>query len=229
MQAAQLAGVNRATVYRWVQNHPEFRAAYNTWQRELAESARSRLLKLSERAVDVIERALQENDREVAVKVLRDMGVMRGRKQGSTDAQVLKLNLDLKAKRERRQAERLMPDFLLGMAGVSAERRQRILDRREKLNIPWDPEAVAVKTAGDVRSAAHATNDASSENATSGAGAPRASAGATGEQGAPVAAKSSPLQEIRLAQELMDQMLADATTRATAAAAPHDLAADPAA
>ena len=37
-QAAEVAGVNRATVYRWVQADPHFRAAYNQWQQEQAES-----------------------------------------------------------------------------------------------------------------------------------------------------------------------------------------------
>ena len=37
-QAAEQAGVGRATVYRWVQSDPHFRAAYNAWQQELVES-----------------------------------------------------------------------------------------------------------------------------------------------------------------------------------------------
>lgn len=62
VQAAKLSGVNRATLYRWVQNSPAFRAAYNTWQREVTESSQARLLKLSELAVSVVEKALLDDD-----------------------------------------------------------------------------------------------------------------------------------------------------------------------
>src|SRR6185437_7546952 len=65
-QAAEQAGVNRATVYRWVQRDAAFRAAYNAWQHELVESAHARLLKLSERAVEVLEHALKHGDKDVA-------------------------------------------------------------------------------------------------------------------------------------------------------------------
>ena len=41
--AAERAGVGRVTVYRWVKSDANFRAAYNAWRQELAESAGSRL------------------------------------------------------------------------------------------------------------------------------------------------------------------------------------------
>ena len=62
-KAAVEAGVNRATVYRWVQRDPAFRAAYNAWRAELVESANARLLKMTERAVEVIGEALETGDR----------------------------------------------------------------------------------------------------------------------------------------------------------------------
>ena len=40
-EAAEAAGVNRITLYRWTRNDPMFQAAYNAWQEELRGSARS--------------------------------------------------------------------------------------------------------------------------------------------------------------------------------------------
>jgi transposase-like protein len=51
-KAAEAAGVNRTTVYRWVHGDPHFRAAYNAWQQAAAESARARLTQLADLAVD---------------------------------------------------------------------------------------------------------------------------------------------------------------------------------
>src|SRR6185312_3679193 len=60
--AAERAGVGRVTVYRWVKADPNFRAAYNAWRQEMAESAQTRLLKLADKAVDCVEEALKCND-----------------------------------------------------------------------------------------------------------------------------------------------------------------------
>ena len=76
-RAAESAGVSRATVYRWLQSDPLFRAAYNAWQKEIRESSHARLLKMSEQAVNVVEKALERNDEKVAVTMLKEMGVMR--------------------------------------------------------------------------------------------------------------------------------------------------------
>lgn len=66
-QAAEVAGVARPTIYRWMQNDPHFRAAYNAWKLEQGESARGRLVKLADQAVDVIQASLSLNDRKAAV------------------------------------------------------------------------------------------------------------------------------------------------------------------
>src|SRR5947209_3443677 len=66
-RAAEAAGVSRATIYRWVQSDPLFRAAFNAWQKEIKESSHARLVKMSEQAVDVVEKALQRSNERVAV------------------------------------------------------------------------------------------------------------------------------------------------------------------
>lgn len=129
-RAAEEAGVSRATVYRWVQRDAVFRAAYNGWQRELAESAHVRLLRLTDKAVEVVEKALDRNDEKTAVKLLKQLGIMRRRRAGSTDEQVLKLKLELKEKRELRRAEGQMTDYLMRKIGMPARERRRVIGGR---------------------------------------------------------------------------------------------------
>lgn len=126
-QAAQAAGVGRATVYRWMQSDPHFRAAYNAWQQEQAESASSRLLKLADQAVDVVEKALVRGDEKVAVGVLKSIGAMRRPQRGATDPQVLKLQMQLQRERDKYKACEGMVRHLLTKAGLTAaEQRQYI-------------------------------------------------------------------------------------------------------
>ncbi|MGH9582966.1 MAG: hypothetical protein ACRD4O_08530, partial [Bryobacteraceae bacterium] len=75
--AAEQAGVGRVTVYRWVKSDSNFRAAFNAWRQEQAESAQTRLLRLADKAVDCVEHALKLNDHATAVAVLSKMGMMR--------------------------------------------------------------------------------------------------------------------------------------------------------
>lgn len=128
--AAREAGVNRATVYRWVQRDPGFRAAYNAWRGELAESANARLLKMTERAVELIGEALEKGDRQIAFKMLRQMGMLRPRRRGTTDEQVLTLQMDLKQRRELQRAEGNMFDYLLEKMGVPPRERKRVVSGR---------------------------------------------------------------------------------------------------
>lgn len=103
MSAAKQAGVARATLYRWVQSHPHFRAAYNQWQREMAESARARLLKLADRAVEVVEESLSRGDEKVAIKMLRSLGLLRRKRIGSVNPAVLDLRMRVQQHREEQR------------------------------------------------------------------------------------------------------------------------------
>src|SRR5947199_259800 len=84
-KAAEAAGVGRTTIYRWVQSDPHFRAAYNVWQRETRESAHARLLKLTEKAAEVVEAAMGRSDEKTAVALLKHLGVLRPRRAGTTE------------------------------------------------------------------------------------------------------------------------------------------------
>ena len=157
-QAAEQAGVNRATVYRWVQRDAAFRAAYNAWQRELADSAHARLLKLTERAVEVLEHAIKQRDRDVAYKMLKHLGVLRPRKAGSTDERVVKLQLDLKEKRELRNAEVRLANHVLKKAQIPRRERRAALEGRATPQFMEDLRAAI--EAADRKEARDATNNA---------------------------------------------------------------------
>jgi hypothetical protein len=131
VRAAEAAGVSRVTLYRWVRADAAFRAAYNAWQAEMADSARARLLKLTDQAVDVVEAALRRNDEKTAVQMLKDLGVLRPRRRGSTDAEVVGLQIDLQQKREYRKASTAMMRHLLGKAGKSRKQQRQIINNPE--------------------------------------------------------------------------------------------------
>lgn len=129
-EAAKQAEIGRATLYRWVQSNPPFKAAYNAWQREVAESGRARLLKLSEKAIAVLEQALDRGDEQIALQMLRHTGVMRRQRSGSTDVEVLDLQIQLKHRQDHQKATEAMLHHLLGKAGMSPRKRRQIINGR---------------------------------------------------------------------------------------------------
>lgn len=124
--AAQAAGVTRVTVYRWLRGDPHFRAAYNAWQQEVAESARARLVKLADMAVDVVEKALRRGDEKVAVRVLRGIGALHKGQKGSINPEVLDLKIKLRESRELRRAEMGMLNHLMKKMEMPANQRRRV-------------------------------------------------------------------------------------------------------
>jgi isopenicillin N synthase-like dioxygenase len=126
-QAAEEADVSRVTVYRWVQGNPQFRAAYNAWKQEMSESAQGRMLKLADKAVDVVAGALDKGNADVAVRLLIHMGAMRRPKKGRTDAEGMKVLMDQRTHDRNFLDVRRMTRFLLAKAGFTpADQRQYI-------------------------------------------------------------------------------------------------------
>lgn len=215
--AAREAGVNRVTVYRWIQREPGFRAAYNAWQRELAESGHARLLKLTERAVEVVASALEVGDRNIAFKMLRQMGVMRPRKGGSTNEQVLKLQIDLKEMRELRRAEANMMDHVLKRMGMPPRDRRLVISGRADRGLMKSLQACMKKLPQ--------AKAQRGEDATAGM-----DPGDTPQAGPiePVPTTERKLdaeQDIPQSDVPADGVCADSTTRATQEGAPHELVA----
>jgi hypothetical protein len=99
--AARDAGIDRRTIYRWLNHDPAFRAAYNQWQNELEESCRARLLALTGKAVDAVERSLEKGDAALALRVIRDLGINRPSTRRTTNPDEIRRRAAI-AERERR-------------------------------------------------------------------------------------------------------------------------------
>lgn len=81
-EAAELVGVKRQTVSRWVNHHFEFSHLYRQWQEQVRTGAEARLLGLADAAVNNLMAAVIEGkDVKASQFVLKLMGVM-GRKTG---------------------------------------------------------------------------------------------------------------------------------------------------
>ncbi len=78
-EAAKVAGVNRATVHRWLKDDFSFQAAVNRGRRELREALQSRLMNLAEDAISCLEQAVQAGDGKTALALLKGLGFLGGK------------------------------------------------------------------------------------------------------------------------------------------------------
>ena len=90
-ETARSAGVSRTTIYHWLRHDPVFRAAYNQWHDQLEEGCRSRLMTLTDKATDAIEKALENGDARAALQLLKGMGMIRHKIVGPTDAEEIRM------------------------------------------------------------------------------------------------------------------------------------------
>lgn len=105
--AAAVAGVSRSTLHRWM-GEPVFMAAHNGRRLELSASASAKLLNLRDKALGVVEQALDAGDGRVAVAVLKGVGMLDGQSPfvGSDDPE--RVAKGMKATERQRE----MMDFL---------------------------------------------------------------------------------------------------------------------
>ena len=80
-ESADLSGVSRRTVYRWIKEDPQFRRAYDEWHMAMVETGRSKLSALTEIAVETIGNAIQNSDVKSAFRLLDNMGSLQSRQQ----------------------------------------------------------------------------------------------------------------------------------------------------
>jgi hypothetical protein len=83
--AATAAGVNRTTLYRWLKGDAAFVAAYNAWQRDVRDTARGRILALSDLALTTVAKAMSRGDARTALRILEATGALKLPEPGSTD------------------------------------------------------------------------------------------------------------------------------------------------
>jgi hypothetical protein len=105
--AAQAADVSRNTIYRWCNEDPVFRAAYNRLKRVCSQSVETRLLALMDLAVDIIREQLEvKRDGRLAMKLLERLNMIKPVHMQATDVEssareIEAENLVAKARLER--------------------------------------------------------------------------------------------------------------------------------
>jgi hypothetical protein len=75
-EAAQVAGVCRQTVSKWLHDDPDFTAVYQAWRDQSLEIAQARLAAMTESALDNIAEAVHEKrDLRASLFVIRQLKV----------------------------------------------------------------------------------------------------------------------------------------------------------
>ena len=69
--AAQVAGVTRQTLSRWLHHDPDFRAVYDAWKAESTQLLEGRLIAAGESAMDNILSAVRDRDVRASQFVLK--------------------------------------------------------------------------------------------------------------------------------------------------------------
>lgn len=89
---ARRLGVSRGTVYNWTHRNERFKDALESWQRDMASSARVRLLAMSGAAARAITVALEKGDAKVALAVFKGLGAMEpGRREEPEEVRVIRV------------------------------------------------------------------------------------------------------------------------------------------
>jgi AcrR family transcriptional regulator len=121
-ETARSAGVSRTTVYQWLKSDPVFQAAYNEWHEEMRESSRSRLLMLTDKATNAVEKALESGDAKMGLQLLKSMGMLKDRPAGPTDpdevTRIAGLEKRKRVARREREEVRTREEEMLSKAGI---------------------------------------------------------------------------------------------------------------
>jgi len=72
-ETAELAGLGRSTIYKWLKEDAEFRAAYNQWHNEVQHNMRSRVAAMADLAIEAVNGALAKGDGRLGMQYLKNM------------------------------------------------------------------------------------------------------------------------------------------------------------
>jgi len=90
---AEEVGVHRSTMHRWL-NDLDFKAELNLQRKEIELALTAHTQTLAQKAMVVLDEALEEGDRSVAIAVARGAGVLNGKRQTVGSATSAGLELD---------------------------------------------------------------------------------------------------------------------------------------
>jgi hypothetical protein len=123
VSAAKAAEVTRKTFYRWMTPGHRFEVALRCWRRELAQTARDRLLAMMGKATLNVWESLRKGDARTSMRLLEKLGVLAAPATGPTETElrqaVREQKIAREAKRKRRESE--AEDFI-GPLGGGGER-----------------------------------------------------------------------------------------------------------
>ena len=121
--AAKSAGVTRKTLYRWLHHDPKFQAAYNAWQLDAITSARSRLLAMTDDAVNTLGTSVKSDGR-LAFALLKSLGTLDRPTPGSTDPDEVAQRMKIEQRESESESEE--SDFLsvTGGFGIPKPRKK---------------------------------------------------------------------------------------------------------
>jgi AcrR family transcriptional regulator len=99
--AAEAVGVGRTTIYRWLKGDAAFVAAFNAWQQDMLDTARGRLLALTDTAVNAVSKSMEKGDAKTALALLKHLGALRRPTPGPTDPADVERLQDLQWRKAR--------------------------------------------------------------------------------------------------------------------------------
>jgi hypothetical protein len=123
IEAAVEAGVSRRTLHRWLREDAAFIAAYNAWRRDATQSARGRMMALTNDAVDSLAAAVRAGDGRLALQLLKSLGLAAAEPEGPVDPQTVLRERELKRLKE--ESELREKEFFGGIVGVLARDNKR--------------------------------------------------------------------------------------------------------
>jgi hypothetical protein len=82
--AAAKANIRRSTIYEWLQRGHPFAEALQMWKQDLAATARTRLLMLTDQATSAVALALRRGDSKTALRLLERIGILAAPPIGET-------------------------------------------------------------------------------------------------------------------------------------------------
>jgi hypothetical protein len=126
IEAAVEAGVSRRTLHRWMREDAAFIAAYNAWRRDATQSARGRMMALTNDAVDALAAAVRKGDGRLALQLLKSLGVAATEPEGPVDPKTVARERELKRLKE--ESEMMKKEFLGTIARGLARDNRRDLE-----------------------------------------------------------------------------------------------------
>jgi hypothetical protein len=142
---ARRVGVNRVTLYRWMQE-PEFVAGMNRWRASVTEAARGRMFSLLDDAAEMLEGAVCGGNAFLAMTVLDKMGALRPaevreEKPEDVDAEMMSRRRELEQRADRVALDRMEVDLTAAEAMNEALRNVHTSGRLASGESPasWNP------------------------------------------------------------------------------------------